>query len=395
MFYSTVPHLCCFLTLTIIVRFTSANVEDYFSVDFDRLRNCTSGPDELKELYLKEQCETVVVTNDTDLSGICKRKLAKNIYKRCMSAKGIKSVGNSTFCNTRGVLTCCYDKYTCMPWTLKQSTSFQSKEKVASIFMKTKSKTNLENPLVSAYKNYSGYASCHPIDSYNVLKCALDCEEFAKNEFSKNCTSNGGVFKCCIRRGHFHCHECRYCCTLPMCSYPKDSLDGLPKTVFNIAPNEWNKERADHIFNQPTDLTPGHEDNRCVKPFSQSDSQRWETYDMEAFKRADTIETLEKVPLVPFNKFINNFYDPEVFGLFAKKKKAVKSWRKAYGVYYASHISGHKVKGRNTTFVNYTRCALKCARLEKSKFAKKCRLMKVNCILSLREHCEIAYQCYQ
>ena len=64
-----------------------------------------------------------------------------------------------------------------------------------------------------------GYKSCHHMDSLDATMCAEDCKKFETEEFGKNCTKNGGLFKCCIRRDKKFCHECRFCCTLPMCTY--------------------------------------------------------------------------------------------------------------------------------------------------------------------------------
>ena len=93
--------------------------------------------------------------------------------------------------------------------------------------------TNIQNELYKKAKYYltnrtqaldrmvelEGYKTCHPIDSVDATKCAEDCKEMGKQEFGKNCTNNGGLFKCCIRRDKMFCHECRFCCTLPMCTY--------------------------------------------------------------------------------------------------------------------------------------------------------------------------------
>ena len=70
----------------------------------------------------------------------------------------------------------------------------------------------LRDPL--AYLNglvqSTGYSSCHHLHtSLDASKCAKDCENLSKKEFAQNCTANGGLFKCCIRRDKARCHECR------------------------------------------------------------------------------------------------------------------------------------------------------------------------------------------
>ena len=73
-----------------------------------------------------------------------------------------------------------------------------------------------------------GYDSCHRVHNYSAKKCHRKCRKLRKSSFAKNCTANGGLYKCCIRRDKEFCHECRFCCTLSVCTtkdgtYFKDS----------------------------------------------------------------------------------------------------------------------------------------------------------------------------
>merc|ERR1712020_579617 len=73
-----------------------------------------------------------------------------------------------------------------------------------------------------------GYDSCHRTRNYSAKKCAKKCRKLEKGSFARNCTANGGLYKCCIRRDKEFCHECRFCCTLSVCTtkdwtYFKDS----------------------------------------------------------------------------------------------------------------------------------------------------------------------------
>ena len=73
-----------------------------------------------------------------------------------------------------------------------------------------------------------GYDSCHRVHNYSAKKCHRKCRKLRKSSFAKNCTANGGLYKCCIRRDKEFCHEGRFCCTLSVCtttdgSYFKDS----------------------------------------------------------------------------------------------------------------------------------------------------------------------------
>ena len=54
-----------------------------------------------------------------------------------------------------------------------------------------------------------GYKTCHKIKGLDATQCAKDCERFKLSTFGTNCTSKGGLFKCCIRRDAAMCHECR------------------------------------------------------------------------------------------------------------------------------------------------------------------------------------------
>ena len=84
-----------------------------------------------------------------------------------------------------------------------------------------------------------GYKTCHPIDSLDATKCAEDCKSFEKMEFAtKNCTEKGGLFKCCIRRDRMGCNNCRFCCTLPMCTY---SPENKISTIFEMDQTNFDK----------------------------------------------------------------------------------------------------------------------------------------------------------
>merc|ERR1712079_141165 len=53
--------------------------------------------------------------------------------------------------------------------------------------------------------------------------CHEDCKKKEKSKFAKQCAKDGGLFKCCIRRDKEYCHECRYCCTLSICTTAEGS----------------------------------------------------------------------------------------------------------------------------------------------------------------------------
>ena len=63
-----------------------------------------------------------------------------------------------------------------------------------------------------------GYDSCHRTLGYDAEACAADCAAAQRGEFARNCAARGGLYKCCIRRDKVFCHECRFCCSLSICT---------------------------------------------------------------------------------------------------------------------------------------------------------------------------------
>ena len=93
-----------------------------------------------------------------------------------------------------------------------------------------KYQSNPKKHLKSLIKDV-GYDTCHQIKGYDASKCHKDCKKLEKSKFAKDCKNkSNGVFKCCIRRDKEFCHECRFCCTLSVCTtgngtYFKDSKE--------------------------------------------------------------------------------------------------------------------------------------------------------------------------
>ena len=44
-----------------------------------------------------------------------------------------------------------------------------------------------------------GHDSCHKTDGYNAEECHQDCKIKGKSDFAKQCKTDGGLYKCCIR----------------------------------------------------------------------------------------------------------------------------------------------------------------------------------------------------
>ena len=231
-------------------------------------------------------------------------------------------------------------------------------------------------------KNLVGYKTCHHIDSLDATKCADDCKRMEEEKFAKNCTDTGGLFKCCIRRDKMGCHECRFCCTLPMCTYdPGNSIDN---TVFDMKHkielgNQKNKMTANELFfsSEPSFSTDNYD---CLKPDSHEDPKEWQTYEHEGFKQAFNDEMLKNTAAFPYDKYLYNFEDPKIFHAYTKnEKKAKKIWKNSYNwetVKWVPGIKSTSYVSANETWMNMTKCIKKCIKMKRSKFAKKCKKQK-------------------
>ena len=216
-----------------------------------------------------------------------------------------------------------------------------------------------------------GYKTCHHLNSLDATVCANDCKEMERGKFAKNCTANGGLFKCCIRRDKMACHECRYCCTLPMCTYSPGYQDS---TIFNInqsleLKNQKNTMSASDLFFSSSIIGNMREDYYCIKPDSHKNPKKWRRYDMIGYRQAFNKTQLKKTATFKFDKYLYNMVDPKIFKDFTKnKKKGRKLWKNTYGIPYVNSIQGNK-----SDPVNLTSCVEKCVKMEKSQFAKKCK----------------------
>ena len=182
--------------------------EDYWSDDFDTGHQCEN-PEEIVKLSNMNHCKYVRFKSDEQALRLCKTHLTSLLQKKCEQSR-VKNPGELLYCNKRGALTCCFANESCETWTNIQT----------SIHMNAKEYLMDRNNVLNNLVKLSGYKTCHHLDSLDASKCANDCKKLEKGEFAKNCKSTGGLFKCCIRRDKRSCHECRYCCTLTMCTRP-------------------------------------------------------------------------------------------------------------------------------------------------------------------------------
>ena len=114
----------------------------------------------------------------------------------------------------------------------------------------------------------------------------------------------------CCRRDKIFCHECRFCCTLSICTtsngtYYKDS-DSLNE---NAAANTQKlSAKAGYEVDMKLYKAP---DFRCLKPLPMKPPQKWPHYDMPQFRQAKTAKELKQVKTHPFDINFFNLEDPK------------------------------------------------------------------------------------
>ena len=313
------------------------------------------------------QCTKVPITKgETEAFIQCKTQLNVKLEKLCDFTK-IENPGDLLYFKIKDEVTCCFDNHKCDTWFHLQQQIYKN----AKTYLKNKNK--VLNQLVE----FVGYKTCHHLNSLDSQKCAEDCKSLQTRKFAKNCTSNGGLFKCCIRRDKRGCNECRFCCTLPMCTYPPGGLestvfDGLNGLNLN---SQKNKIQANDIFFS-NGMIYKSEDYRCLKPYSHEDPNKWHTYDMEAYRKSFSPKTLDNVHSFKYDNNLHNFVDPMVLKKFTRSKKdSEANWKRSYGYHYVKNIPGFHFK--KSIFgvslnINATSCVNKCNAIENSRFAQLC-----------------------
>ena len=147
-----------------------------------------------------------------------------------------------------------------------------------------KYQSNPKKHLKSLIKDV-GYDTCHQIKGYDASKCHKDCKKLEKSKFAKDCEKNKkGVFKCCIRRDKEFCHECRFCCTLSICTtatgnFYKDS------DKEKAGADKKNKISAKSAFENEHKMFKSH-DYRCLKPKKGVSPEKWPHYYMPDYRKA-------------------------------------------------------------------------------------------------------------
>ena len=340
------------------------NVIDYWSDDFDVSQDCKY-TDEIKKIP-KHQCVSTAADKDNErVISLCKTKLSNALKKECAISR-VENPGKLMYCTSRGISNCCFSNHTCA-----SGDQFQN-----AIYDKAKEYLQAKDVMLNHFVKSLGYKTCHLLDSLDASKCAKDCKKIEKSDFAKKCKSDGGFFKCCIRRDKRSCNECRFCCTLPMCTkHP----GGREATTFDIDATIDHKQEnytfnaVDIFFSE--DYIYKKDDYQCLKPDDSTDPKVWRRYDVNDFRKAYDEETLAKATTYRYNNHLHNFVDPKVMNAFTKsEKKGRKLWKKAYGLQYTKRMEGFHHSGNlSIKRQNLFPCLKQCLKVEQSTYGKFCK----------------------
>jgi len=335
--------------------------DDYWAEGYDEEQNCVS-KDLIEETMhnAKKQCVANTMANSSEALDYCKKELSTYLFAACSHTRPEKP-GELLYCIDRSTTTCCFHNYTCVnTW----NDIGRTHEQKAVDFMKEPEK------YLEAYRKDLYFNTCHYLkDSYDATACAEDCKALEANStLATDCETKGGLFKCCIRRDKVSCHECRYCCTLPFCTY-----QGEKDVQFY---GEESLEYAQELGNQENKITAiqalevmnpfwKSEDTRCLKPYSDPDPNKWGHYDPDIFPYITNKEVLDKVKPVEYDKRFFNFEDPEVFKMMTGKNFE-QNWKEAYGFDFVAQVQNNKSESV------MIECSKNCLEAEKTKFAKDC-----------------------
>ncbi|XP_023340610.1 uncharacterized protein LOC111710724 isoform X2 [Eurytemora carolleeae] len=354
-------------TLLLLLIYTdcvySKGGSEYWSEDYDTSKNCKDEQTILKIMTSGNSslghCEDEVGDlSDVQVFQSCKFKLAKAVATACSSTT-VKDGGKLLYCKNNKLTTCCYHQHKCVEnWNAIKG----DYTKTAEAFLRDK-KAWLEN------EKSKGYETCQALDSsYDASVCQKDCTSQETSDFAKQCSAQGGFFKCCIRRDKANCHECRYCCTLLMCTRKIGSgfhtdFTSLNGTKLVVDSQSEGIQQAKELFFTSSSMWK-LPDYRCLNPESDPDPLKWGHYDPFSFSEAITKEELSKAVTFPYDKRFMNFEDPEVVKEMLDTKELEKKWKEVYGFDFA-HLG-----------FDGSERLLDCVKAESSEFAKKCKKNK-------------------
>ena len=184
------------------------------------------------------------------------------------------------------------------------------------------------------------------------------------------------------------CHECRFCCTLSVCTTP---LGTYFKQAHSTSANSPQEVNAMDGFQVDMKMWKYY-DFRCLKPIKGKKSKRWPHYEMQGYRKARTVDELSKVEEVKFDRHFFNLEDPKVWKRMRDAKKGPRAWRRTYGFDYVSLVEGLHGKANCST------CFIDCFKSEQSKFAKDCskaggvfKCCMIRCIINLRSSMKLFF----
>ncbi|XP_023324173.1 uncharacterized protein LOC111698145 isoform X2 [Eurytemora carolleeae] len=347
------------LLLLVYISSVSSKV-DYWSEDYDSAKNCK---DEglilaIRQNKTKGFCEEATgdLTEDKVFEN-CKLNMAKTLGSLC-TLTTVDEAGELLYCKNNLHTVCCSRNYSC---TSNWNTISDNFIDVAVSFLKDQKKYLAE-------EKKKGYESCHSLNSsLDASICQQDCTKYEESDFAKKCKKDEGYFKCCVRRDKANCHECRFCCTLLMCTLriggnetytAFSTYEMVSNTTVQDSRTE-NEIKAKENFYLPSHMYK-QPDYRCLNPDSNEDPTKWGAYNPNQFANALSKEEQEQVTTYPFDNRFLNFEDPEVLKYMTGKNKTQK-WREVYGYDFASKLGDTSDVLKN------------CIKAESSKFAKKCK----------------------
>ena len=167
-----------------------------------------------------------------------------------------------------------------------------------------------------------------------------------------------------FRRDKEACHECRFCCTLSICTTPLGSYFIESSQIFDHQDTQQVNARSGYQVDRK--MWKDH-DFRCLKPKKNIGPEKWPHHEMIDFREAKTKKELQMVKEVRFDKYFFNLEDPEVWKDMTDLKKASNIWKKTYGYDFAALVEG--LKGS----ANMTKCMIDCFKSEQRSFARKCK----------------------
>lgn len=351
-----------FLTYFSIIKCGLHNSASYFEYEYhgykyDPDKNC-SDVTLLQKLEKEDgaaRCTTLASGSDAYQWEECKKDLSFKLIDYC-NMNLVKKTGKPLYCKQKNLITCCFNNTECA-----ETYKIVENEPVVHHDMVNRAVEFMKDPdkYIKEEVERKKYDTCHLIKEYDATKCQQDCLELEKSDFAEDCKKKNGLFKCCIRRDKAFCHECRFCCTLSMCSttggtfFQNNSRSTLAELGYTTDKKLWK-----------------FPDYRCLKPKPDVPPEKWPHYEMSGFRAAETKQELENVTEIKFDKNFFNLEDPKVFERMIKGKQNTKLWKKTYGFDFVSFNTQNPPNQRLTS------CYENCLKAESGEFAAKCRRKK-------------------